>query len=184
MKVRLTLKLYQNKEIKTSFVIICHDNSLSLLSGTANSIKSRYYDNPFICVANGSANAEEIANIKKICPAYKGKDTLTSLINVGMRHAPTEWVFIVFAGSNIPQKLDSKFSFYISSIYDVLFPIVQGKFNFIDATWNGMMLNKKAFKEIGAFEETGDLLDIKCDWALRATEKGCKFKGIMGVKVC
>ena len=178
------MKIYQPKQLKTSFVIVCPDNSLSLLKNTANSIKSKYYDLPFICVANGAATPEELAEMKLICPAYKGKTTISSLINVGMRHAPAEWVFIVFAGSNLPQKLDAKFAFFVNNEKDILFPVVQRKTNFIDGTWNGLYLNKKNFKEIGEFQEIGELDEVKCDWAGRALEKGCRFKAIVGNKVC
>jgi len=177
------LKIYQPKTLKSSFVIVCPDNSLSLLKNTANSIKSKF-DLPFICVANGDATQEDLAEMKLVCPAYKGKTTISSLINVGMRHAPAEWAFIVFAGSNLPQKIDGKFAFFVNDEKDILFPVVQRKINFIDGTWNGLYLNKKTFREIGEFQESGELLEVKCEWAERALEKGCRFKAIIGSKVC
>lgn len=165
-------------------MIISQDNSLSLLKTTVNSIKSRYEDQQYICVASGNATTDDVAAMKQICPTYKGKSTITSLINVGLRHAPTDWAFIIFAGSMIPQKLNDKFSFFINSEKDILFPVVQGKTNFIDGTWNGLLLNKKTFREVGEFDDSGELFQVKCEWAAKALENGCKFKGIIGIKVC
>lgn len=178
------MKIYSSKNLKTSFVIICSDNSLSLLKSTANSIKSKYYDHPFICVANGSATVEEVAAMKAICPTYKGKKTISSMINVGLRHAPADWAFIVFSGSFLPGKMDEKFSFFINSEKDILFPIINRKTNFIDGTWNGLLINKKTFREVGEFEDDGEFEHIKCEWACNALNYGCKFKAILGSKVC
>ena len=129
-------------------MIICPDNSLSLLKSTANSIKSKYYDHPFICVANGSATVEDVAMMKCICPTYKGKKTISSMINVGLRHAPADWAFIVFSGSFLPGKMDEKFSFFINSEKDILFPIVNRKTNFIDEHGTVCSSTKKHLKKL------------------------------------
>ena len=126
----------------------------------------------------------EMYEMKKICPVYKGKDTISSLINVAMRHSTGDWVFLLFAGTVARQKLDEKFSFYISSEKDILYPVANGKFNFIDATLNGLFMNRKTFKEIGEFNEEGHLEMVKAEWAMSAIECGCKFKAILGSKMC
>jgi hypothetical protein len=106
------------------------------LGATASSIKNHYPNLPYIAVVDESATKEDVAEMKKNCPIYKGKNTITSLINVGMRHAPSDWAFMIFAGSNVRPKLDEKFSFYITNDKDVLFPIANNKYNFIEATLN------------------------------------------------
>ena len=178
------MKIYTTKSLKSSFAIVCPDNSPGLVRNTANSIKCRFPELPFICVANGSATPDEMAEMRATCPAYKGGDTISSLVNVALRHAPAEWVFVVFAGSVVPQKMDEKFGFFVGSDKDILFPVVQRMTNFVDGTWNGLYLNKKNFKDVGQFMESGELQEVKCEWASRAIEAGCRFKGVVGIKVC
>jgi len=125
-----------------------------------------------------------LAEIKKICPVYKGSETISSLINVAMRHAPAEWVFLIMAGTNLRPKLDSKFSFYVISEKDILYPVADYKYNFVDATLNGLFLNRKTFREIGEMQETGPLDIVKLVWAGEALQHGCKFKAIVGSKMC
>lgn len=178
------MEIYKIKKIKYSFAILATEHSLNLIKDTANSIKFHYPEASIITVVDGSATTEEIQEIKKICPTYKGKDTISSLINVGMRHASGDWVFLVFAGSIVRQKLDEKFSFYISSEKDILYPVANRKYDFVEATMNGLFMNKKTFKEVGEFID-GDPLDVvKAEWAMAAVNHGCKFKAILGSKMC
>lgn len=178
------MKLYQRKQLKICFSILCPDNSKSLLQNTVNSIKSRYPSVPFYAVCDNQATSEDIAVLKKICPIFKGKSTISSLINVGMRHATADWVFTIMAGTYMNWLMDEKFGFYIESERDVVYPISNGKTNFIEATLNGLLINKKTFQEVGDFIEDGELEHIKSEWALKAIDHGCKFKAIMGAKLC
>jgi asparagine synthetase B (glutamine-hydrolysing) len=124
-------------------VILAPENALNMIKVTINSINYHYPNISHICVTDSSASKEEILEIKKHCPTYKGKETITSLINVGMRHAPLDWVFLIFAGTNVRPRLDEKFSFYVGSEKDILFPVAEKKHNFIEATLNGLFMNKK-----------------------------------------
>ena len=178
------LKTFTEKNLKSCFVILAPEHAVNLIKDTANSIKYHYPDLPFITVVDSSATKEDIAAIRSFSPVYKANETISSLINVGMRHASHDWVFLIFAGTNVRPKLDSKFAFYINSEKDILYPVAENKFNFVDATLNGLYINKKNFREIGEFDESGDLNAIKLVWAAEAVEKGCKFKAILGSKMC
>lgn len=122
--------------------------------------------------------------MKEVCPTYKGKSTMTSLINVGMRHSTADWVFVVFSGITVRWQMDQKFSYFINSEKDILYPIVDRKYNFLEATLNGLFVNRKVFKEIGEFEEEGELEFVKMIWAEKAMAKGCRFKAVIGTKLC
>lgn len=178
------MEIYQEKEIKYGFVILCPDHSISMVKTTVFSIQSKYENASCICVVDNQATKEDVALIKEICPVYKGGSTVTSLINVGMRHSPTEWAFLVFAGTTVRSKMNQKYSFFMNSEKDVVYPVANNKNNFIDATLNGLLINKKFFKEVGEFEEEGSLEEIKCEWACRAMAHECKFKSIVGAKLC
>lgn len=178
------MKLYTHKDLKCGFVILCPDHAVKLLESTANSIKNRYSGVPFVCATDETANTQDLKEMRLICPTYKGKGTFSSLINTGMKHAPADWNFIVCAGVTIRSKLDQKFSFFVSSEKDILFPIAENKTYFVDGTLNGIFMHKKTFKEVGDWDEHKDLCMVKTFWALEAIDKGCVFKAIANSKIC
>lgn len=178
------MKLYTHKDLKCGFVILCPDHAVKLLQSTANSIKNRYAGVPFICATDDTANAQDLKEMKQICPTYKAKGTFSSLINTGMRHAPADWNFLVCAGATIRSGLDRKFAFFVEDEKDILFPIAENKPYFVDGTLNGIFIHKKTFKEVGEWGEDNDLAWVKTLWALNAIDKGCKFKAIANSKIC
>ena len=178
------MQVYQTKNLKYGFVILCPNRSLSLLKTTVGSIEARHPGASFIAVADSEANAEDMAALKEVCPTYKGKSTITSLINVGIRHSSAEWVFVVFSGTTVRWQMDQKFGYFIDSDKDILYPIAERKYNFLDATLNGLFINRRFFKEVGEFEEEGELELVKMIWAEKAMSKGCRFKAIIGTKLC
>lgn len=178
------MKLYSHKDLNCGFVILCSDHAIGLLKATANSIKNRYPNIPFICVTDSAATVNDLKDMKSICQTYKGKNTFSSLINTGMRHAPAEWNFIILAGAVVRWKLDEKFSYFIENEKDILFPIVDNKTDFIDATLNGLLINKNTWHLIGEMEDKGEFHHIKAMWSYVAMKKGCKFKAIAGTRMC
>jgi hypothetical protein len=166
-------------------VILCTERNINLLRSTVNSIKSRFPNYPIICVTDDTVTPNDLKEMKSICPVtYKGKSTFSSLINVGMQYAPADWNFIVCAGAIVRLKMDEKFAFFVESEKDILFPIAENKTNFVDATLNGLFINKHTWKEIGPMAEIGPMEIIKLMWATQAIEKGVKFKAIAGTKIC
>ena len=178
------MKLYSHKDLNCGFVILCSEHAVGLLKSSINSIKSRYPNAPMVCATDSSATSEDLKAMKLLCPTYKGKNTYSSLINVGMRHIEAEWNFILIAGVIVRWKLDDKFSYFIESEKDVLFPIVDNKTNFVDATLNGLFINKKTWNEVGQMDERGEFEQIKAFWAYRAIKYGVKFKAIAGTRMC
>lgn len=178
------MKLYTHKSLNYGFVILCPDHAVNLLESTANSIKSRYPGISYICATDDTANAQDLKEMKQICPTFKGRGTFSSLINTGMKHTPADWTFLVCAGVTVRAKLDLRFSYFINSEKDICFPIAENKYNFVDGTLNGIFVHKNTFKEIGDWKEFDNLEWVKTLWALSAIDKGCKFKAIAGCKIC
>ena len=178
------MKMYSHKALKCGFVILCPEHAIGLLKTTMNSIKSRYTDIPVICATDDTANVEDMKEMNTLCPTYKGKTTFSSLINVGMRHAPAEWNFIICAGATVRWKMDQRFAYFVENEKDILFPIAENKTNFVDATLNGLFINKKTWKEVGEMADIGPFEVIKLMWAMEAIDKGVKFKAIAGSKLC
>lgn len=175
--------MYSHKNLKCGFIILCAEHNLSLLKSTLKSIKSRY-NLPIICVTDDSATNADLKEMKEFCTTYKSKSTFSSLLNTGMQHAPADWNIIICAGSTVKAKMDERFSFFVESEKDVLYPIADRKTHFVDATLNGLFINKKTWKEVGKMTEDGDFEIVKLMWCLEAIKKGVQFKAIAGTKIC
>jgi len=177
-------KLYTHKNLSCGFVILCADHNIKLAHITIKSIKAKYWGLPYICVLDDSANDQDMREISNICQAYRGKGTYSSLINLGMQYAPADWNFLIMAGTSLRSKLDQKFSYFIDNDKDILFPIVDRKYNFVEGTLNGLFINKKTYQEIGNMADNNPLEICKLMWALDALDKGCRFKAIANSKLC
>lgn len=164
------------------FVILCPDPSVSSLRVTASSVKRRY-DSPCCGVVPANVDPKVFEEMQKICPVYKGLDTITSLINVGMEHPPSDWNMTVMAGTWVRPNLDKKYSYFIESEMDVLYGIVDGFYEFVDCCLNGIMIHKEAWKTAGKMCPKSSLQVCKLFWAKTALEKGLKLKGIIGVRM-
>ena len=178
------MKMYQYKKLEFGFIVLCSERAVKLLQGTVNSIKRRYPGVDYICATDDSAKARDIKEMKEICLTFKGKNTFSSLINIGVKNAKTKWSFIVFAGSTVPPKLDLRYFKFVESEKDILFPIVEGKSDFVSGTLNGILVHNETFKSVGNIENDGGLDFVKTIWACKAIEKGCKFKAIANIKIC
>lgn len=171
------------------FIVLCPDRTLDGLKNTVRSIKYQS-ETECIAVVPQDTTSQEMKEFKVICPStYKGKDTITSLVNVGMKRLKHEWGCLVFADSRISLYLDRKFKFATSE-KDVLYPIVEKKAGFVDASFNGVLINKVFFKEVGDFpthtiqrKDLNDFEMAKLLWGLDAIDKGVVFKGIVGMRV-
>lgn len=178
-------KLYRCKAIDYGFVIICPTANLGQIQTTVNSIKCNYPEAKYICVLPDNTHKDDIKEINKLVSSVVGGSTITSLINKGMSSPPCKnWNFLVIAGSWVRPRLERKFSSFIESEKDILFPIVDKKANFIEGTLNGILVHKKTFKEVGSFSNDNPLDICKIMWAMEAIDKGCKFKAVVGTVIC
>lgn len=184
--------MYQYKDLDLGFVILAPDRNPCRVRSTFNSIKNNY-GLPCVCAAGGDATAADMKELKDVCPTYKGKDTMESLINTGIKKGNKAWNILVLEGTWIQRNIDRKYSYYIEDEKDVLFPItttrnkdgypVEFYNTFEKCTLNGIMIHQKTFKSIGNFTEEDEFSKSKFIWAMKAFGKGCKFKAILGVRI-
>lgn len=182
------------KPFNFGFSVLMPEANFGLFKSTTNSIKSNYPDVPFICVISKGTNRDCIEEMEKVCPVYVGDNMLGSLINTAINKGHKEWNFLINAGCILPKRIHDKFSIFMESEKDVLFPIFvqydqQGRpfklnANFIEATLNGTLIHKKAFDDIGKFTEDCNIEGSKTLWYINAVEKGYNFKAILGAKIC
>lgn len=184
--------LHRYKDINFGFVIIAPSHHYGNICCTVRTIKNRYPGIQHICVVGNDTSAENFKELNEVCPTHKGKDTITSLLNTGMKKGCKDWNLFVIEGSIVRPNLNRKYSLFIEDEKDVLFPIVTeyektGKIkrvrsDFEDATLNGMFLHTKTFKAVGNFVDSS-ILSSKFIWATKAQELGCKFKGVLGARL-
>jgi hypothetical protein len=171
------------------FIILCPEQNTKALKSTVSSITTVYPDHPHIAVAPSTFSKEKIAELSQFCEIVKGKDTITSLLNAGMKKTKSDWNIIVFAGSWLRTSFYRIFK-YAKNDKDILFPVVNRLTNFIDGSMNGIVVHKRTFEEVGPMptimhkDGGNDLELIKTFWSLDAMSKGCIFKAILGMKVC
>lgn len=188
---------FKIKELSFGFVVIAPEHNIGRIQGTVRSIKNRYRHNTHITCAVDETTTiselEEIKKIKEISNVVKGGGTITSLLNTGLENGHKEWNIIVIAGTCVRPTLDHKYSVWIESEKDILFPIVTDYnregfpikiySDFYDGTLNGLCIHQKTFNQVGKFTE--NQLEIsKKFWGLVASDKGCVFKAILGAKIC
>lgn len=178
------MKLYKKKKIDFGFIILCPEETKRLLKSTTNLIKSRFPDSSFVCIVDSTTKDQELKEMNEFCPTYCGKNSFTSFFNTGMKHTLKDWNIFIICGTTVNSKLDEKISMFIENSLDVLYPIIDKQNNFIDATINGLTINKKAWNLVGNMADVGDLELIKTLWAIKAIEKGIKFKGVVGIRLC
>jgi len=182
------------KPLNTGFIVLASELNTGRLKSTRNSIWNNYgKETPITCVVPNNTSTIELKAAKELCPIHKGKTTITSLINAGFKHGHKEWNILVMEGTWVKANIDKKYAYFLESEKDIFFPIVtdydiQGKpvkiyNNFWDCSLNGLMIHQKTFKEVGDLAD-GSLEQSRLIWNAEAQEKGCKFKAILGAKLC
>lgn len=170
------------------FVVLCPEKNVDGLNTTVTSIENVYKDFPIVCTVGDNCSDDEFSKMNGICRTVKGGDTITGLINLGVHSSDRPWNVVVFAGSWVRNYLRRKFDLFVKDERDILFPVVDGRYNFVDGSMNGIILHKRAIEEIGdiptvPMQKFGydELELIKLFWATTALEKGFKFKAIIGM---
>jgi hypothetical protein len=173
------------------FIILCPDRNIGGLRNTLVSIKNHSYNRESFAVVGSNATANEIKDIKELCPVHKGKETITSLINVGMKKMTHEWAFLMFSGSRVQTYVEKKVNTFAKTEKDILFPVVNRKCDFVSGSFDGVIINTKLFKQVGDFpditlsKEDGinEFEMAKLFWCNAAIKKDAVFKAIIGLNV-
>lgn len=172
------------------FIVLCPDKNISGLKNTLGSISHNTYGREAIAIVGNNASPDDLKQMKEFCPTYKGKDTITSLINTGMKKIKQEWAFLIFAGSRVGRYMERRIEKFIKTEKDVIYPVFDTHFDFVSSSTNGIIINTNFFQEVGDFAEApmkkdgmNDFEMAKLFWSLDAVEKKAIFKGIVGLKI-
>ena len=171
---------YQAKDLDLCVAIISLNSNANEIKKTHKRIEflSKNYPSIVVVPENSNLDITEI-NISDT-PLFKGGTCITSMFDIAIENSLCPWVYLIFAGTTILQKIDVKLSRYIESENDVLFPVVDRIWNFIDGSINGILINQNFHAAVGNFGSGNPLKVTKLNWAERALEKGVNFKAIVG----
>jgi hypothetical protein len=169
------------QELNWGFIIICVDSNHINLENTIKSIRSKYENASITCVYG-----QEIKDFNLNCEGLKfvkSKENYAAMINSGMNATEKDWNIIFIAGTYVQINYTKKYSMFIESDSDVLFPNYIRKSNFIDGTINGLCINRKLFKKTGEFNENCEKIEhSKAEWGYNAIPHNVKFKAICHLK--
>lgn len=165
-----------------SIVVLCPDCNIGSFKNTANSIKSDFSKTPYLGVVPAKSTASEVADMARYGPVRTGGETITSLISEGVRWSDRDWCLFVTCGSWVRYSTFKKYITFAKSSKDILYPVIDRKYLFDEASINGILVYRSAFDEIGHFRECESLSESKTYWAATAVSKGYKLKALVGAR--
>lgn len=164
------------------FIILNPDCNPGTLQKTVKTIQNNFPDSKYCCVVG--SEARDIEEVKKVCPTRVGGLTITSLMNKGIEESKQEWVFIVMAGAWLNPNSLRKYKLFLKNHNEILYPVVDRKIGFDEATINGILMSKKTFQTVGKFSDQNHSITlVKLIWAIVALEKGIRFKALVGARL-
>jgi len=167
---------YENKKMDMTVVIFS-------LDGDVYKIKKSITSTGELC-GNYDILISSISKIQNI--GYETiqfeNNSISDLIDTSMKKIKTKWAYFLQAGSVVCKGVDKKLSRHISSEKDVLYPVYNRIWDFVDSSINGLLLSKSLYEEVGEFKEEIDPKFTKLMWAGKALEKGCRFKAVVGTR--
>lgn len=182
------------REIDINFVVLSPDPNIGRLKGTIRSIKNNYREDAnVICSVRKDIKKPQLDEMNSVCPAFRGGETITSLINNGFKNSKPGWTMLIMEGAWLPRNVQYRYSAWMESETDVLFPLMMGYdkegmptkiYNtFAECTLNGLMVDRDFFMKVGKLSEN-PLRISREFWSVTAAEKGAIFKAILGIKIC
>jgi hypothetical protein len=164
------------------FVILCPERNFGGLKVTARSIESFFPNQHYLCVVGDDVSKEEFSEFNGICRTIRAGKTYSSLINTGLSESRTDWSLFFMAGHTARPGVMSRYLHFCKNDKHVLFPVIDRKWQFHEASIHGLFMHKKAVKEVGPFtDQEEDFQTVKLLWAGSALEKGYQFRALVGV---
>lgn len=163
------------------FVILCPDCNDIGLRHTVNSIKVHHGEISHYGIAPGNSDTTRLERHTNI---YKAGHTITSLIDKGLQQMKHDWAFIMISGGIIRPGVIKKYLYFAKRETDILFPVLDRKLWFDEASINGIFLHRQVIDKVGLFgNDHIDLQWAKLTWADHAIGHGFTFKAIVGAKL-
>jgi len=163
------------------FVILNPESDPTALRITMRTIGEHYPECGALCVLGKKVDVPEN---RRYADLVQGGNTITSLIDAGLKNSKTDWCFVLVAGTYLRSYSLRKYEYFCRSDKDILYPVVDRKYAFDEATVNGILMPKKAVQEVGPFGDNNHSIQlVKMLWALQALNKNYKFKALVGARL-
>ncbi len=143
------MKLYEQKPLACHFVVLCPDFNLGHLRSTVSSIKGSYPNSGITAVLSADARQSDLDDAAHVCRAVREGKSITGMINAGLKNDSPEWNLVIIAGSWVRGWVLRKLSYFVDSELDVLYPVVDNKHTFDEATINGILVHRKTVDLVG-----------------------------------
>jgi len=164
-----------------NIAVVCSDCNIGSFKNTASSIKGDFPKVSYFGVVPNNSTALEISDMSRYGRVIKGGDTITSLMSKGICESK-DWCLLVMCGSWVRYNLVKKYRYFLKSKKDIIYPAVDRKYLFYEASINGILIHRDSFEDIGNFEDFEDLSESKLNWAVTAIDKGYSLKSIVGAR--
>ena len=165
-------------------IILCPDCNYAGLRTTVSSLQSEFPNLNHVAVVGRDAQTENVKSLVKYCRVYTGGKTITSLIDEGMKHLTDAWRLIVISGSLVRYRIIKKYKLFINNERDILYPVIDSKYIWDEASINGILMHQDTYNEVGEFgDDLADLKEAKLMWGARAVELKYHFKAIIGARL-
>ncbi len=164
------------------FIVLNPESNPIALRTTVRTISSHFPECSTLCVVG--KNAAEIPENKRYAETVQGGNTITAMMDTGLETSKTDWCMMVLAGTFLRNTSLKKFEYFQRGDKDILYPVVDKIYAFDEASINGLVLPRKAYKEVGKFGDNNHSIQlVKMLWGLQALNKGYKFKALIGARL-
>jgi hypothetical protein len=165
------------KKLDMSLCVISVNRTVQEINKSFESAFYLDYDcGKILCVKpDFDTTGVDLENVKVL----RHGESMTEMVDFACKNSVTEWIYFIFAGTKLAKKIDTKNAMHVTSHKDILFPVINRRWNFVEANLNGLLLNKNFHEEVGDFGAGNDLMVTKLIWADKALQHGAKFKGLV-----
>lgn len=158
------------------FIILCPEPYISEIKFSFNTTK--FLNENVRVVIGSNFSKDDIVKVSKICDKLDiTEKNLSKMINFGVSRSLFDWNFILYAGAKPTKYLIEKYLYFCKSENDVLYPVVNRRMYFPEASTNGLFFNRKS---IPKFQEFENFNESKLTWASDLLDKKINLKGIIG----
>lgn len=165
------------KPLDVCISVICLDGNPSKINDTLNYHKYFFSDFDKQVFINKEINSN--FEYKKYFVKSNEKFVF---FDKAIKESTKSWCFLILSGLYLQKSIIRKFSEFVRSEKDILFPVKNKIWDFCRNPIECLLINKNFYNEVGFFGKENPEDIIKLLWANDAIKLGGTFKSIVGVK--